>query len=137
MNSKDWKSKGSFVTINNHNVFVIDEGKSNNTLVILHGYPTSTFDYYRVLPKLTKKYRVILHDHLGFGFSDKPKNYSYSLIDQADIALHLWNQLGLKKITLLAHDYGTSIATEIIARHNNKGTDLDIKELILSTEVCI
>lgn len=131
MNSKDWKSKGSFVTINNHNIFVIDEGNSDNVLVILHGYPTSTFDYYKVLSGLTKKYRVILHDHLGFGFSDKPKNYSYSLIDQADIALHLWNQLGLKKVTLLAHDYGTSIATEIIARHSNKGTDLDIKELIL------
>lgn len=131
MNSKDWKSKGSFVSINNHNIFVIDEGNSGNILVILHGYPTSTFDYYKVLPELTKKYRVILHDHLGFGFSEKPKNYSYSLIDQADIALRLWNQLGLKKVTLLAHDYGTSIATEIIARHNANKIDLQIENLIL------
>jgi pimeloyl-ACP methyl ester carboxylesterase len=131
VNSKDWKSKGSFVSINNHNIFVIDEGNSGNILVILHGYPTSTFDYYKVLPELTKKYRVILHDHLGFGFSEKPKNYSYSLIDQADIALRLWNQLGLKKVTLLAHDYGTSIATEIIARHNANKIDLQIENLIL------
>jgi pimeloyl-ACP methyl ester carboxylesterase len=47
---------------------VIDEGNSEETLVILHGYPTSSFDYYKVLPELTKKYRVIVHDHLGFGF---------------------------------------------------------------------
>ncbi|NVK53009.1 MAG: alpha/beta hydrolase [Flavobacteriaceae bacterium] len=131
MNSKNWKSKGNFISINNHNIFVIDEGNSNNVLVILHGYPTSTFDYYKVLPQLTKKYRVILHDHLGFGFSDKPKNYSYSLIDQAEIALQLWSQLGLKKVTLLAHDYGTSVATEIITRHNDNKIKLAIEYLIL------
>ena len=126
-----WKSKGDFVMINNKKVFVIDEGKSEEIVLILHGYPTSTFDYYKVLLELTKKYRVILHDHLGFGFSDKPKNFSYSLINQADIALQLWEQLGVKNATLLAHDYGTSVATEIIARHNTNEIDLQIDKLIL------
>ena len=140
MTALDWKNKGSFIKVNQHSLFVIDT-KTNissnaientkETLVILHGYPTSTFDYYKVLPELSKRYRVILHDHLGFGFSDKPLDYSYSLKDQATIALHLWKQLKVKNVTLLAHDYGTSVATEILARHNANEIDLHIDKLIL------
>ena len=131
MNNTDWKSKGNFITINNNKVFVIDQGDSDETLLILHGYPTSSYDYYKVLPELTKKYRVIIHDHLGFGFSDKPINYSYLLKDQATIALQLWKRLGINKATLLAHDYGTSVATEILARNNANEIDLQINQLIL------
>ncbi len=145
MTSEEWKNKGSFVNIFNRNIFVIDSNKNNSklisstdnnsnsqeTLVILHGYPTSSFDYHKVLEKLSEKYRVIIHDHLGFGFSDKPLDYSYSLIEQADLALQLWNQMGLKKVTLLAHDYGTSVATEILVRHNKRLLNLQINKLIL------
>lgn len=132
MTSLEWKTKGKFIKINKHTLFVIDEGNSENTLVILHGYPTSSFDYYKSLPYLTKQYRVIIHDHLGFGFSDKPLNYSYSLIEQADMALLLWKKLALQNVTLLAHDYGTSVATEIIARHNQNQLNINIEKLILS-----
>lgn len=132
MTTNQWKQKGNFIKLFNNEVFVIDEGKQNlKTMVILHGYPTSSYDYYKVLDRLTSEYRVIIHDHLGFGFSDKPKNYSYSLVEQADIALELWKQLGLTNFTLLAHDYGTSVATEIIARHNKKQLNVNIEKLIL------
>ena len=139
MNSLNWQNKGEIISVNNRNIFVIDTININlntienqkKTLVILHGYPTSSFDYYKVLPELSKHYRVVIHDHLGFGFSDKPLKYSYSLIEQADIALQLWKQLSLTNVTLLAHDYGTSIATEILARQNKKQINLQIDELIL------
>jgi len=139
MNSLNWQNKGEIISVNNRNIFVIDTININlntienqkKTLVILHGYPTSSFDYYKVLPELSKHYRVVIHDHLGFGFSDKPLNPSYSLIEQADIALQLWKQLSLTNVTLLAHDYGTSIATEILARQNKKQINLQIDELIL------
>lgn len=133
MTALDWKNNGSFINIGTHAIFIIDTDKNalKETLVILHGYPTSSYDYYKVLPELSKKYRVIIHDHLGFGFSDKPQGYSYSLIEQATIALKLWKQLGLKKVTLLAHDYGTSVATEILARHNSSQINLHINKLIL------
>ena len=136
MTSNEWKSKGKFIQVNNNRLFVIDTNNGINTsqksMVILHGYPTSSFDYYKVLPELSKNYRVILHDHLGFGFSDKPKDVDYSLVTQADIALELWRQLGLKKIYLFAHDYGTSVATEIIARYNANELDIEIEQLILT-----
>jgi len=136
MTSNEWKSKGTFIQVNNNRLFVIDTNNDSNTsqksMVILHGYPTSSFDYYKVLPELSKNYRVILHDHLGFGFSDKPEDLNYSLIKQADIALELWRQLGLKKIYLFAHDYGTSVATEIIARYNANELDIEIVQLIIT-----
>ena len=139
MTANDWKSKGEFITVNDRKLFVIDTSSffstedqvPSKTMVVLHGYPTSSYDYYKVLPKLSKHYRVIIHDHLGFGFSDKPLNYSYSLLDQADLALQLWQQLGVKKVHLLAHDYGTSVATEIIARNNNHELTIEIEKLTL------
>ena len=138
MTAQEWRNKGEFRTVFGKNIFVIDtsiskpsEENPSETLVILHGYPTSSFDYYKVLPELAKTYRVILHDHLGYGFSDKPLDYSYSLIEQADVALEVWKQLGVQKVTLLAHDYGTSVCTEIIARHNRKQINLEIDQLLL------
>lgn len=115
---QDWKARGKKISVYDHTLFVVDEGSSSETIVILHGYPTCSYDYYAVLPILTQKYRVVVHDHLGFGLSEKPLDYSYSLLEQADMAIGLWQQLGLQKVHLLAHDYGTSVATEIIARAN-------------------
>ena len=139
MTANEWKSKGEFITVNDRKLFVIDTSSffstedkvPTETMVVLHGYPTSSYDYYKVLLELSKHYRVIIHDHLGFGFSDKPLDYSYSLLDQADLALQLWQQLGVKKVHLLAHDYGTSVATEIIARNNNHELTIEIENLTL------
>jgi len=136
MTSNEWKSKGDFIQVNNNRLFVIDTNNDSNktqkSMVILHGYPTSSFDYYKIVPEISKHYRVIIHDHLGFGFSDKPKDVDYSLVKQADIALDLWRQLDLKNIHLVAHDYGTSVATEIIARYNANELDIKIEQLILT-----
>jgi len=99
-------------------------------LVILHGYPTSSFDYIKVLPELSKHYRVIIDNHLGFGFSDRPDSFTYSLIDQADFALQLWHKMGLKEGTISAQNYGTFVAKEILARKSHNLIPIKIKEFI-------
>lgn len=113
-----WKAAGQSIDVEGDSMFVVDTGRGQETIVILHGYPTSSYDYRAVLPMLSRRFRVVIHDHLGFGLSDKPVDYSYSLIEQADRALLLWMKLGIKNAHLVAHDYGTSVATEIIARRN-------------------
>ncbi|MCE9598291.1 MAG: alpha/beta hydrolase [Spirochaetia bacterium] len=118
MDISNWEKAGQYITIENHAIFVMDSGSTKDTIVILHGYPTSSYDYKAVLPLLVPHFRVVIHDHLGFGLSDKPTDYSYSLMEQADRALLIWQKLGIKQAHLLAHDYGTSIATELIARRN-------------------
>ena len=60
---------------------------------------------------------MFVHDHLGFGFSDKPsKNFTYSIAEAADNCLTAWQQAGIKNAHLVAHDMGDTILTEILAR---------------------
>lgn len=126
-----WESKGRYIEIEHqgetHKLFVIDTEETDKpVLVILHGYPTSIYDYWKALPILKEKYRVIMHDHIGFGLSSKPTDYAYQLIDQAAIALKLWGKLGVQSTQLLAHDYGTSVATEIIYQRNQNPEKLKV-----------
>lgn len=97
-----WQNKGFYLTIySKFQVFVIDTSFKNNkfydqvlsseTLLIFHGFPTSSFDYYHALPYLEQFFkRIMIVDFIGFGFSDKPSAYSYSLFEQADIILEVW-----------------------------------------------
>ncbi len=135
MNAQEWFKLGKYYQINGHKIFVIDTQNKDESplpvLCILHGFPTSSYDYWKVLPKLSQYFRVVIHDHLGFGFSDKPLNYSYSLFDQTDISQQIWKQLGIEKCYLLAHDYGTSVLTELLARHNSNELKIDIQKIAL------
>ena len=115
---REWEERGSYLSWNNHKIFYVDTGSSKPNLLLLHGFPTSSYDFHLVIDILSKRFRVIIHDHLGFGLSDKPKNYSYSLEKQASLAQHIWTSLGIKHGHIFAHDYGTSIATELTYRLN-------------------
>ena len=69
---KAWRAKGKTVEIDGRNMFVIEEGSGQETLIFIHGFPTSSFDYARSLQYFTQSHKVVLFDHIGFGFSDKP-----------------------------------------------------------------
>ena len=66
---------------------------------------------------LESKARLIAFDLVGWGLSDKPASYSYSLMQQADIADKLMQSLGIKEAHVASHDIGTSVHTELIARN--------------------
>ena len=120
-----WKEGGEFISYgpNLFKIFVKQLGKrdasAQKTLFLLHGFPESSLSYHAVVNGLLEFFdRLILFDMLGYGLSDKPaKDYSYSLIEQADLALKVWEHFGVKGGHLLAHDMGVSVATEILARH--------------------
>ncbi|WP_223787678.1 alpha/beta fold hydrolase [Marinicella meishanensis] len=132
MQATQWRSKGERIQVGEFKHFVYDSNNGKPPLLILHGYPTCVYDYHKALIHLEPHFRVVMHDHLGFGFSDKPMNYSYSLLEQTDQALMLWRQLGIQHATLLAHDYGTSIATELLARQLRLGLPgLDLAAVVL------
>ncbi|HUM52742.1 MAG TPA: alpha/beta hydrolase [Chitinophagales bacterium] len=116
MNIEQWKQKGNYIDVYGKSVFHIHYKTEEPTIAFLHGYPSASFDYYNVLPNLENSFSYIIHDQIGFGLSAKPSNYSYSLIEQAEIAIELWKKLGIKEIHLVSHDYGTSVANEIIVR---------------------
>lgn len=85
-------------------------------LLLLHGFPTSSWDWYLVWSRLAASYRLITLDFLGFGFSDKPKKFPYSIMEQANITQEVLNYYKVEKYSILAHDYGNSVAQELLAR---------------------
>ena len=91
-----WNSEGSMFEVLGKKMFVVTKGTSEETIILIHGFPSSSFDYFDVIDTLSVSYRVVAFDHIGFGFSDKPINYTYSLIDQAEQAIALWQQLGIR-----------------------------------------
>ena len=114
---KQWQSRGKLEAVLGHSIFVLDEGDSSlPTIVLLHGFPTSSWDWQPIWSELIKNYRLIALDMLGFGFSDKPNSRTYTIHGQADIVEALVKTKGLTNFHVLAHDYGDTVAQELLAR---------------------
>ena len=80
-------------------------------LVLVHGFPTSSVDWIEVATLLSDRYRVCAMDFPGFGFSDKPLGWGYSLVRDVEVLEHYVAEvLGLESMTMLAHDRGSSVA---------------------------
>lgn len=100
----DWKSAGSFITYRRHQIYTRADGNpSAPVLLLIHGFPTASWDWEAIWPELISRYRVLTLDMIGFGFSAKPTDYNYSLIDQADLCEHLLliQKLPLSRISSL------------------------------------
>lgn len=127
-----WRDRGQHIDVFGRSVFVVEAGPADApTLLLMHGFPTCSLDFAGALPALAERYRVIAHDHLGFGLSAKPTDCAYSLLEQAEVAMGLWKALGVRGGHLLAHDMGTSVATEILARRERLGIGLELRSLTL------
>ena len=114
---QQWQSRGELEILLGHSIFVVDEGAAHlPTIVLLHGFPTSSWDWQLIWDELAKDYRLIALDMLGFGFSDKPNSRQYSIHGQADIVEALVETKGLTNFHVLAHDYGDTVAQELLAR---------------------
>jgi pimeloyl-ACP methyl ester carboxylesterase len=98
------------------NLFVRVEG-DGSWCTLFHGFPTSSFDWHLVWPALVERRRTLAFDFLGFGDSDKPADHTYDIVEQADFAVALWQAHGITRTDLVVHDYGVSVAQEILARH--------------------
>ncbi len=135
--SKDlvsWKSDAKIFKNKEYNLSYHDsKDETKEVILLLHGFPTSSYDWRLVWPKLSANYRLIAMDMLGFGFSDKPNDIQYSISMQADILEALLKELDVQKVHLLAHDYGDNIAQELLARsiENSTRYPLKIKSLVL------
>ena len=114
---KQWQSRGQIKTLLGRSIFVVDEGaKTLPTIVLLHGFPTASWDWVPIWTSLSRNYRLIALDMLGFGLSEKPNHRNYTIHQQADIVEALIKDKQLKKFHVLAHDYGDTVAQELLAR---------------------
>ena len=111
-----WKSRGRRFDYLGFDVFYAIEGAGPH-LLLLHGYPFSSFDWARVWGTLADRFTVIAPDMVGMGFSAKPVRYDYSVPDHASMHEALLQHLGVRECHLVAHDIGDSVAQELLARH--------------------
>lgn len=112
-----WRSSGARFDFRGHEIFYRSEG-SGPALLLIHGFPTASWDWHRIWPQLTKRFRVVAPDMLGFGFSAKPRDHEYSIFEQADLFEALAVKLEISSAVILAHDYGDTVAQELLARHH-------------------
>jgi pimeloyl-ACP methyl ester carboxylesterase len=99
-------------------------------IVILHGFPTSSWDFAAVIDKLAGR-RVITLDFLGFGLSDKPPEFGYSLFEQTDVTLKVLRTFGIERAHVWAHDMGTSVVTELCARRERGFLPFELESIVL------
>lgn len=119
MTVEAWRAAGAMHEIGGHPVFVRDEPAGDDAglppLLVLHGFPTCSYDFAGVLPALAERRRVVLPDFLGFGLSAKP-DHRYGIRGAADTIEGVAAALGLREVDLLSHDMGDSVAGELLAR---------------------
>jgi pimeloyl-ACP methyl ester carboxylesterase len=120
---REWRGRGHDVPFGSHRIFYVDSAPGDRTrpvLVLVHGFPTASWDFAKIWPALAARFRVIAPDMLGFGFSAKPRNHAYSIMEQADLFDTLLDRLAVARHHVLAHDYGDTVAQELLARDNER-----------------
>ncbi len=128
MDLDDWRKAGRLVGCRGHSIFCREEGEGE-VLTLIHGYPTASWDWHRIWPALAQRFRVVAFDMIGFGFSAKPLRYSYSICDQAGLHEELLGVLGIERTRILAHDYGDSVAQELLARQIEGSNRLQVRSV--------
>jgi pimeloyl-ACP methyl ester carboxylesterase len=119
MTPAQWRAAGQTFEWCGHRVFYREQG-DGEPLLLLHGFPTSSWDWRHLWDELARHYRVIAFDYLGFGFSDKPSRGPYSIFAYADQAEALLARLGVVRVHVLAHDLGDTVAQELLARDDDR-----------------
>lgn len=117
--AQDWFDRGGVEQLGGLDCFVVDQGdrQADSAIVMLHGFPSSSLDWRAVADELAGDQRLLAIDFPGFGFSAKPASgYSYSLVDQADRVLMMLAARRIGRVHVVAHDMGTSVACELLAR---------------------
>ncbi|HEV2362520.1 MAG TPA: alpha/beta hydrolase [Acidimicrobiales bacterium] len=132
----EWESQGRRVAAAGHDVFLMDvpaadAGSGKEPLLVVHGFPTSSFDFRSVIPSLAADRRVVLVDMLGFGLSDKP-DLHYTMSLQADVIQSVVEGLGLTAIALLTHDLGDSVGGELLGRQMAGSFEVEVTRRVLT-----
>ncbi|MFD4294706.1 alpha/beta fold hydrolase [Rhodococcus sp. NPDC058532] len=125
MSSFDTRHRTTLV--DGREVFYREAGDpSRPTVVLLHGFPTSSHMFRNLMPALADEYHLIAPDHIGFGRSESPTvdEFDYSFDHLAEVTASLLGQLGVDRFALYVHDYGAPIGLRIAAEHPERVTAL-------------
>ena len=105
LNTNEYPFKHHYFKVNDTTMHYVDEGEGE-VLLFVHGTPSWSFEFRNVIKFLSKKYRCIAIDHIGFGLSEKPAKYDYTVQNHTASLLKLVTHLQLNQFTMLVHDFG-------------------------------
>ncbi len=127
-----WQKAGTLTTLAGHQIFVRERAGTRDRPPVLfhHGYPSSSYDWRHTLERLDER-RLILFDFLGFGLSEKPRGHVYSLLQQADIVEAIVARFASEPVTIVAHDMGSSVVTELLARDLEQRLRFELDSVLL------
>ncbi|MFE5308754.1 alpha/beta fold hydrolase [Isoptericola sp. NPDC056605] len=111
--------------VDGHEIFYREAGRADApTIVLLHGYPSSSFMFRELIPLLADDYHVVAPDHLGFGCSDAPsaEEFDYTFDALAGLTSGLLDLLGLDRYALYVHDYGAPVGWRLALAHPERVT---------------
>lgn len=131
MKLKDWRESGNYFDDGDLPIFYQSNRPSDEILLCLHGFPTSSHDYHKVWDALAAKFSVLAFDMIGYGFSAKPSDFSYTTFNQVDVLQSLLKHLKNKRVHILAHDYGNTITQELLAREEENRLSFSIETICL------
>lgn len=112
------------------NIFYREAGSPGAPVVLLlHGFPASSFMYRELIERLSDRYHVIAPDYPGFGYSDAPSphEFAYTFDHLADVIEKLTEQLGLKRYSLYMQDFGGPVGFRLAVRHPERVASLVIQ----------
>jgi pimeloyl-ACP methyl ester carboxylesterase len=128
---REWQARGESSEFGGYAIHTFRQQGPGPLLLLLHGFPSSSYDW-RFLLKEEPERNVLAFDFLGFGLSDKPPDHDYSLFWQADLAEELVRRHGDgRPVFVLAHDMGTSVANELMARDMQGQLRMDLAGVLL------
>ncbi|BDX07423.1 alpha/beta fold hydrolase [Planctobacterium marinum] len=98
-------------------------------ILFIHGFPSASWDWHHQWADLSTDYHLVSMDMLGYGLSDKPVPYGYTLAEQARFYLALLAHLNISKCHVLAHDYGDSVAQELLHMVETEQTQIQLSSI--------
>jgi pimeloyl-ACP methyl ester carboxylesterase len=126
-----WRERGRDDQYRGRRIHVFGRGGRGPLLVFLHGFPSSSYDW-RLLLELETEHAVLAPDFLGFGLSEKPRDHDYTLHWQADLVEELVRRHGDRRpVFVVAHDMGTSVANELMARDLDGSLEMELIGVLL------
>ncbi len=129
MKLETWRDGGNYFDYQNLPIFYRESKSADEVLLLLHGFPTSSHDYHKLWDALSEQFALLTFDMIGYGSSAKPTNFDYTTFHQADILQSLVESLNIKKVHILAHDYGNTITQELLARAGEKRLNFTIETI--------
>lgn len=119
MTPETWYGDTSSFEWNGHDIIYKKSESGKPWLVLIHGFPSCSFDWWKIWGPLSERFNILALDMIGFGRSDKPYDFPYSIYAQAEIHLELLSSFNISAFHVLAHDYGDTVAQEIMAKEQD------------------